>query len=302
MGSIFNYCPACASEKTVMEAHEKLINSKMKRKNEFEEALSRKRNKDILTFQQCIRANKEQQSKINHTLSVKETLHSDIVEFLRGDKVKVLSSNIVNKVRDAAKLYHQQIVELNETKQRLIDKYNSLEVKLRSVDDNFEEDLLNEDMFEVFIERKQMLLNDDESRLHQWNRNDDNTALDNDSSKIAEEILVGYMKTWARELERARQQLKRNTVNQAIYSKQISIKLEQCQGLESQLLLNKKVGRTEAEVALKNAQDQTHWLTRSLDDVKRGQSGLEDKVAQAQDKCNQEERKVVIFKSMLPMC
>ena len=129
------------------------------------------------------------------------------------------------------------------------------------MDEQYGIDSTEEKVFLAYNERKQLFQQDEESKQYSWNQRypthsvSPSHPLNTDlPSKLS---MASNMKTWTRELEKARSQLKRNTANQAIYSKQITMKIDQCRDLEARLVsLDPSLtsGRTEAEEALRNAQ------------------------------------------------
>jgi hypothetical protein len=308
--SVFFNCEECEQKKAAREAREIMERLKEKRKSEYSEALKRKRDRDVVALQQQMRVNKTSQEKLTHYIGVKDTLLNDLLDFSKPDKLKLLPLHVQAKSRDAVRQIQEESANLVQSKQRLSAEITNIENKIQFVNSQHEKDATDSAAFQLYSNRKDMLAMDEECRQYEWNsrgqRSGSVTSVSS-SGSVAESttlpfpikaempskmVMAGYMKTWGRELEKARAQLKRNTANQAIYSKQITMKIDQCRDLETRLQSLEPGNRAEAEEALRNAQDQTHWLSRSLDDIKRGQPGLEAKLAEAQEKYDQQARKV----------
>ena len=140
MSSVFFTCETCQQIISARNANERIRKMLEKRKTEFLDALKRKRDRDLLTLQQQMRANKANLEKMSNYISIKDSLHNDIVEFLKPDKVKLLPAHIQTKTRDAAKQLHDESSKLTQVKQRLIAETSNIERKVQFVNSQHQAD------------------------------------------------------------------------------------------------------------------------------------------------------------------
>ena len=168
--NLFYSCEKCEKIIRARNEKERFHLLQEKRKLEFLEALKRKRDRDLLTLHQQMRALKSNQDKLIHYISIKDRQPSRRCGgVLRPDKLKLIPAHIQLKAREVARQLHDESGSLTLLKQKLSADCNNIDLKVKFVKSQYTKDTTDEVAFQLHTSRKDMLIMDEESRQYEWN-------------------------------------------------------------------------------------------------------------------------------------
>ena len=89
--------------------------------------------RDQQSLQQQLRNNTLQQEKVTQHIGIKDALHSDLLEFLKAEKVHLLPAHIQVETKEGAQHFEGESKQLLQSKQRLMTEYSFIEKRLEQV-------------------------------------------------------------------------------------------------------------------------------------------------------------------------